>query len=240
VTTAYDRLGPAYDAWCRSVLEDIPFYVDLAVRSGGPVLELGVGSGRVAVPTALAGVAVVGVDSSPAMLELARRRAEPHDVDLRLVEADMLTLPDLGRFALVTIPFRALLHLSSDAERRAVLAAARERLSPGGVLAFDVFHPDADDIAETHGRWLEREPGIWERATWDASARQLELAVRTGDSEATMDLWWLDPADWRRLLGEAGFCGVEAYGWFDRSPLLPGAVDSVWVAQHRLDGPRCG
>jgi SAM-dependent methyltransferase len=183
------------------------------------------------VPTALAGVTVVGVDSSPAMLELARRRAEPHAVDLRLIKADMLRLPELGPFALVTIPFRALLHLSSDAERRAVLAAVRERLSPGGVLAFDVFHPDAEDIAETHGRWLEREPGIWERATWDAATRRLELAVRTDGAEATMDLWWLDPSDWRRLLGEAGFGEIEAYGWFDRSPLLPGGVDSVWVAR---------
>ena len=230
MTSAYDRLGPSYDAWCRSVLEDIPFYVDLAVRSDGPVLELGVGSGRVAVPTALAGIAVVGVDTSPAMLELARRRAEPHSVDLRLVEADMRSLPELGRFGLVTIPFRALLHLSSDAERRAVLSAARERLRPEGVLAFDVFHPDAEDIAETHGRWLERERGIWERATWDASTRRLELAVRTADSEAAMDLWWLDPADWRRLLAEAGFEQIHAYGWFDRSPLVPGASDSVWVA----------
>ena len=231
MTTAYDRLGPAYDAWCRSVLEDIPFYVDLAVRSEGPVLELGVGSGRVAVPTALAGISVVGVDTSPAMLELARRRAEPHVVDLRLVEADMRSLPDLGSFGLVTIPFRALLHLSSDAERRAVLSTARERLRPEGVLAFDVFHPDAADIAETHGRWLEREPGIWERATWDASTRRLELAVRTDESEAAMDLWWLDPADWRRLLDEVGFEEIHSYGWFDRSPLVPGASDSVWVAQ---------
>ena len=231
MTTAYDRLGPAYDAWCRSVLEDIPFYVDLAVRTGGPVLELGVGSGRVAVPTALAGISVVGVDSSPAMLELARRRAEPHAVDLRLVEADMLSLPDLGRFRLVTIPFRALLHLSSDAERRAVLSAAHDRLWPGGVLAFDVFHPDATDIAETHDRWLEREPGIWERATWEAVTQRLELAVRTDDSEATMDLWWLDPADWHRLLAEAGFEDVEAYGWFDRTPLVPGGTESVWVAR---------
>ena len=236
MTTAYDRLGPAYDAWCRSVLEDIPFYVDLAVRSGGPVLEHGVGAGRVAVPTALAGIAVVGVDSSPAMLELARRRVEPHAVDLRLIKGDMLTLPELGRFALVTIPFRALLHLSSDAERLAVLAAVRQRLVPGGVLAFDVFHPDAEDISETHGRWLQREPGIWERATWDAPARRLALDVRTDGSEATMELWWLDPPDWHRLLGEAGFRDVEAYGWFDRSPLLPGAADSVWVARAASNG----
>jgi SAM-dependent methyltransferase len=232
VTSAYDRLGPGYDAWCRSVLEDIPFYVDLAVRSGGPVLELGVGSGRVAVPTALAGVRVVGVDSSPAMLELARRRAKPHNIDLRLLEADMRALPDLGTFALVTIPFRALLHLSSDEERRGLLTAVRDRLEPGGTLAFDVFHPDAADIAETHDRWLEREPGIWERARWDAAARELELAVRTGESEASMRLWWLDPDDWRRLLGEVGFTDVEAYGWFDRSPLFPGAVDSVWIARR--------
>jgi SAM-dependent methyltransferase len=232
VTSAYDRLGPAYDAWCRSVLEDIPFYVDLAVQSGGPVLELGVGSGRVAVPTALAGIAVVGVDTSPAMLELARRRAEPHRIDLRLVEADMRDLPELGRFALVTIPFRALLHLRSDEERLGVLCAVRERLHPGGTLAFDVFHPDDEDIAETHDRWLEREPDIWERARWDADARELELSVRTGETEAAMDLWWLDPPAWRSLLGAAGFEEVEVYGWFDRRPLAPGGVDSVWIARR--------
>ena len=230
MTSAYDRLGQAYDAWCRSVTEDIPFYVDLAVQSGGPVLELGVGSGRVAVPTALAGVSVVGVDSSPAMLELARRRAAPHAIDLQLVEADIRALPELGRFALVTIPFRALLHLSSDAERRRVLGAARERLDPGGALAFDVFHPNAEDIAETNDRWLEREPGIWERARWNASRRELELSVRTEAAEAAMDLWWLDPGDWRRLLHDAGFDRVEAYGWFDRTPLLAEATDSVWIA----------
>jgi SAM-dependent methyltransferase len=232
VTSAYDRLGPAYDAWCRSVTEDIPFYVDLAVRSAGPVLEVGVGSGRVAVPTALAGISVVGIDSSPAMLELARRRGAPHAIDLRLVEADMRALPDLGRFALVTIPFRALLHLSTDDERRDVLGAMLERHEPGGRLAFDVFHPDAEDISETHDRWLEREPDIWERARWDASRRRLELAVRTRTTQAAMDLWWLDPDDWRRLLGEAGFDRIEAYGWFDRSPLVPGGTDSVWVARR--------
>jgi SAM-dependent methyltransferase len=230
VTSAYDRLGQAYDAWCRSVTEDIPFYVDLAVQSGGPVLELGVGTGRVAVPTALAGVSVVGVDSSPAMLELARRRAAPHEIDLRLVKADLRALPDLGRFALATIPFRALLHLSTDDERRRVLGSIRERLDPGCMLAFDVFHPDAQDIAETNDRWLEREPGIWERARWDASRRELELSVRTETAEAAMDLWWLEPDDWRTLLDEAGYDRVEAYGWFDRTPLLAGATDSVWIA----------
>jgi SAM-dependent methyltransferase len=233
VSSAYERLGAAYDAWCRSVTEDIPFYVDLAEQSGGPVLEIGVGSGRVAVPIALAGVTVVGVDESPVMLELARRRAEPHAVDLRLVRADMRDLPELGAFALVTVPFRALLHLRDDGERLAVLRSLGERLRPGGTLAFDVFHPDRVDIEETHGRWIEREPGIGEHALWDEERRTLELSVRTGDVAASMSLAWLEPDGWRALLVQAGFGEIEAYGWFDRRPLAPGATDSVWVARRR-------
>ena len=170
MASAYDQLGPVYDAWCRSVTEDIPFYVELALETGGPVLELGVGSGRIAVPVALAGVDVVGVDTSATMLELARARGAPHALELRLVQADMRELPDLGSFGLVIIPFRALLHLRDDAERLAVLRGAARALEPGGTLAFDVFHPDRRDIDETHARWIEREPGISERAVWDGRA----------------------------------------------------------------------
>ena len=235
MTSAYDRLGRRYDAWCRSVTEDIPFYVDLALAAGGRVLEIGVGSGRVAVPTALAGVPVVGVDSSAVMLDLARQRAAPHNVPLQLVQADMRDLPEVGRFPLVTVPFRALLHLRDDAERLAVLRALHARLQPGGTLAFDVFHPDRADIDDTDDRWLEREPGIEERAVWDEASRSLILSVRTGDVEAEMELWWIGPDDWRRLLTQAGFEHIESYGWFDRRPLEGGSTDSVWLA-HRPAG----
>jgi SAM-dependent methyltransferase len=196
------------------------------------VLEIGVGSGRVAVPTALAGVAVVGVDASETMLDLARRRAAPHGVELTLVRADMRDLPDVGTFPLVTAPFRAFLHLRDDDERLAVLRSLYRRLEPGGTLAFDVFHPDRLDIAETHGRWIEREPGIDERALWDEAGRRLELAVRAGDVCAQMELWWLEPEDWRRLLEAAGFDRITAFGSFDRGPLTPDATDSVWTARR--------
>jgi SAM-dependent methyltransferase len=236
VVSAYDRLGRRYDAWCRSVTEDIPFYVDLALHAGGPVLEVGVGSGRIAVPTALAGVPVVGVDSSPVMLELARERAAPHGVALELVQADMRDLPDLGTFALVTVPFRAFLHLRDNGERLAVLRAIRERLRPGGTLAFDVFHPDRIDIDETHDRWMEREPGIGERAHWDEAGRRLVLSVRADGVVADMELWWIDPGDWRALLDQAGYERITTYGWFDRRPLEGGATDSVWVAHRAVTG----
>jgi SAM-dependent methyltransferase len=196
------------------------------------VLEIGVGSGRVAVPTALAGVPVVGVDASEAMLELARRRAAPHDLDVTLVHADMRHLPELGRFPLVTVPFRAFLHMRDDDERLAVLRALGDRLEPGGTLAFDVFHPDRLDIAETHGRWIEREPDIDERALWDEDARRLDLTVRAGDVCAEMELWWVEPDAWRALLEAAGFDNIRVFGWFDRRPLMPDATDSVWVADR--------
>ncbi len=229
----YDALGEIYDRWCVSVTEDIGFYVDLALESGGPVLEIGVGSGRVAVPVALAGVAVVGVDTSQTMLDLAARKAAPHDVDLTLVRADMRALPDLGRFALVIVPFRTFLHLHTDAERLAVLRGLRDRLRPGGTLAFDVFHPDAIDIEETHGRSFEREPGIFERAHWDVATSTLELEVTAPGRVARMDLAWLSPESWRRLLETAGFEQIEAYGWFDRRPCAEGDTDSVWLARCR-------
>jgi SAM-dependent methyltransferase len=228
---AYAVLGTGYDAWCHSVTEDIDFYVRLAIESGGPVLEIGVGSGRIAVPTALAGIVVVGVDRSGPMLDLARAKARAQDVALNLVRADMRELPELGTFPLVTVPFRALLHLRDDAERLGVFRSLRARLEPGGLLAFDVFHPDRRDIEDTDGRWLEREPGIMERADWHPADHSLTLRVRAGGREAGMRLWWLEPDGWGRLLSEAGFDQVQRYGGFSGEPLAADAADSVWLAR---------
>jgi SAM-dependent methyltransferase len=231
--SAYDNIARIYDPWSRSVVEDVAFYVEEAVRAGGPVLELGVGTGRIAVPIAAAGVPVVGVDTSEGMLEVARERAElagaAELVDLR--HGDMRDPPVDGVFPLVAIPFRSLLHMESEADRRTALRAVRERLVPGGRFVFDVFTPAADDIADTHGRWLEREPGIWERADWNEETRTLILRVRGAGGEAEMSLAWLSVPEWRALLTDEGFELEALYGWFDRSPWA-GGEDSVWVCRH--------
>jgi SAM-dependent methyltransferase len=231
--SSYDAIAELYDPWSRSVTEDVDFYVAEARKAGGTVVELGVGTGRIAVPIAAAGVPVIGVDSSAGMLDVCRRRAEAAGVerllDLRL--GDLRDPPVDEQVRLVICPFRALLHLETDAERRRALEAVRGLLAPGGRFVFDVFAPSAEDIADTHGRWLEREPGIWEQAHWDLERRVLTLRLRGSKTETSMRLSWLPTEEWRTLLEQAGFEIDACYGWFDLRPYA-GGEDSIWLARR--------
>ena len=231
--SAYDSIAELYDPWSRSVTEDVSFYVEEAKRAGSPVVELAVGTGRIAIPTAAAGIRVIGIDSSPGMLDVCRERAELAGVAelLDLRHGDLLEPPVEERVRLVTCPFRSYLHLLDDDERVRALQAARSLLVPGGRLVFDVFAPGADDIEETHGRWLEREPGIFERADWDTNARTLTLSVRGDSGATTFTLAWLSPDEWGALLERAGFQVLGRYGWFDKRPYR-GGEDTVWIARN--------
>jgi SAM-dependent methyltransferase len=231
----YDAIASLYDPWSTGVIEDISFYVDEALQAAAqPVVELGVGTGRIAIPIAQAGVHVIGVDASLGMLQVCAARAEDAGVAdrLDLRQGDLREPPVRERVLLVTCPFRAFLHLSTDADRLQALRAARALLLDGGRLIFDVFRPSQEDIDETHGRWIEREPGIDERADWDLEEQTLTLSVRGAHSETTMRLWWLEPERWLALLGDAGFAVESVYGWFDRRP-YSGGEDTVFVARRK-------
>ncbi len=225
----YDTISALYDPWSVSVTEDVDYYVAEALAGGGPVVELAVGTGRIAVPIARAGVPVIGVDESEGMLAVARAHAEREGVaervDLRV--GDMREPPVSERVPLVIVPFRSLLHLADDREKLRVLCAAAALLEPGGKLVFDVFAPSAEDIEETDGRWVEREPGIFERADWDEASRTLTLSVRRADEAASFTLHWLEPEAWRGLIAEAGLEVVELHGWFDHRPFT-GGEDMIW------------
>src|SRR6266446_1576761 len=134
----YDQIARLYDPWSRSVTEDVPFYLEEARRSGGPVVELGVGTGRIAVPIACDGVRVIGVVSSRAMLEVCAERAALAGAVLDLRLGDLREPPVDERVPLVICPFRSLLHMHTDKDRLGVLVASYDLLLPGGRFVFDV------------------------------------------------------------------------------------------------------
>ena len=106
----YDTWAPVYDAWASDMTEDVAHYVELAREADGPIVELMVGSGRVAIEVVRdTGKPVLGIDSSPAMLEIARERSVGLPLELRLGDVRELELDEPA--ALIYVPFRSLLHL---------------------------------------------------------------------------------------------------------------------------------
>src|SRR5215468_9451121 len=135
-----ESFADRYEEWSAPMTADVPFYVDLARRADGPLVELAVGNGRVAVPVAQAtGRPVIGIDTSPAMLEQARARAAAAGVTLVLHEGDMRDLALDEPAALIYCPFRALLHLPTWADRRRTFERIAASLRPGGRFAWNAF-----------------------------------------------------------------------------------------------------
>lgn len=143
---SYDQTAELYDHVVPYVnRKDIGFFVAEAVRSSGPVLELGCGTGRVLIPTARAGVEIVGVDLSSRMLDACRQKlaAEPDEVRrfAAVIHSDMRQVNAGRRFALVTTPFRSFQHLLTIDDQLACLQRVSEHLAPGGRFILDVFQP---------------------------------------------------------------------------------------------------
>ena len=150
----YDHIAPSKQR------KDVDFWVEMARQSGGPVLEIGCGTGRVVLPIARAGIQITGLDLSPAMLSICRQKLadEPAAVRNRvqLVEGDMRRF-DLGRqFALVTTPFRPFQHLLSVEDQLECLKTIHSHLAPNGRLVLDLFNPSlqllvSDTIGTEYG-----------------------------------------------------------------------------------------
>ena len=129
----------------KSDLVDLSFYVDLAKQIGGPILEMGCGTGRVLLPIARAGVEIHGLDNAPAMLEILRERIQKDAEEVRrkitLHEGDMRQFRGEQKYRLVTIPFRPMQHMYTLEDQIAALKTAAFHLDKDGILAFDVFFP---------------------------------------------------------------------------------------------------
>jgi len=226
---------------------DIAFYRDLARETGGPVLELGCGTGRVLLPIAREGLACTGLDASRAMLDVLRAKDPPPN--LRLVAAPMQAF-DLGaeRFRLIFSAFRPLQHLYSVEDQLACLAAVRRHLAPGGRFAFDVFVPDLARIAHVEevdveeGRFSDGDDEIVRLTSMrrDLVAQITHVTMRLerrrdgkvlGEEVERFGMRWYHRYELEHLLARAGFVIVALYGGFDRRPYDHVSGEAVIVAR---------
>lgn len=239
-------LAQSYDSvygLLRDPSGDIEFYVELAKGSGGPVLELGCGTGRILIPTAQAGLECVGLDVSPEMLVVLRSKNAPQNIELVSGRMETFSLGE-ARFQLVKAPFRAMQHLLDVELQLQTLENIRRHLAPGGVFVFDVFDPKLDRMAileepESQGvvfRHNGHEMRRLETVRRDPSTQVITVTFRLeggpvellGTTEIKMR--WYYRFELEHLLARAGFKNLTFYGGFKRHPWKSGQ-DIVVIAK---------
>jgi SAM-dependent methyltransferase len=257
---AAEAIARLYDLDLSEEPGDVELYRALARRTGGPILELAVGSARIAVPLARDGHRVVGVDIDPAMLVRGRARADAAGpaiaARVELHEGDMTDaggdprLTAAGPFQLAILALNSIIILSSaDLQRAALLSMAR-LLEPGGVAVVDVWLPVPTDLAAFDGRlsldWLRMDPETGRQVTkmsaawFDPTSRRVTLTTIFEEAEqgATPIRW--TRADALRLVttdelvsyaADAGLQVEQLAGDHDLGPLAPGADRVVLVAR---------
>jgi SAM-dependent methyltransferase len=215
-----------YDDWSAAMTADVPFYVDLATEADGPLVELAVGSGRVAIPVAQATRrTVIGIDSSPAMLEQARSRAAEADVKLDLREGDMRDLALDEPAALIYCPFRALLHLPTWTDRRRTFERVAASLLPDGRFAWNAFAFDHRTAARLDGGHVD-EP-VPHTIRYAVGNNRIDISL---DDGSTSSLWWATKNEWLGLIDVAGLEVEALYGGFEREPFDDESREYVFIA----------
>jgi ubiquinone/menaquinone biosynthesis C-methylase UbiE len=217
-----------YDEWSAHMTEDVAFYVGLAREADGPIVELAVGNGRVAIPVAQAtGARVIGVDTSPAMLELARKGAAAAGVELDLRLGDMSELALDEPAALVYCPFRALLHVPTWEARRRTFERVASSLLPGGRFAWNAFVFDHDVAVKLDG--VHNERPVPHTVRYSVAESRIDLAL---DSGANSSLWWATKNEWLGLIDVAGLELEALYGGFAGEPFGEESREFVFVARR--------
>jgi SAM-dependent methyltransferase len=224
----YEEFAAVYDDWSSHMTEDVPFYVELARETDGPIVELAVGNGRVAIPVAReTGRRVIGLDLSPAMLAQARERAEAAGVELELRQGDMRDFTLDEPAGLIYCPFRSLLHLPTWADRRQVFEHVASALRPGGRFAWNAFVLNPHRAAESDGNWAVQ-AGIRHRIDHVPSDNRIDITLESG---AQVSLWWLTRGEWEALIDVAGLETESLYGDFDKRPFDEESREFVWIAR---------
>jgi len=228
-----------YDSWADRYAEssngdsaDVAFYVGLALEADGPLCELAVGTGRVAIPAAQAtGKVVVGIDSSREMLEQARLRAAEQAVELDLREGDIRELELAEPAALIYCPGRSLLHLPTWADRRRCFERVAASLLPDGRFAWNAFAFNHHIASAMDGQHADANPGLPVPHTnrYSVSDNRVDIAL---DDGGTGSLWWATKNEWLGLIDVAGLHLEALYGGFAGEPLDDDSGEYVFVTRR--------
>lgn len=259
--SAFDAWAEYYDLIHTGLPGEAEFYVGHAVRSGGPVLELGCGTGRLAIPMAMSGLEVVGLDHSPRMLDVCREKLAavgPVRGSLELVEADMAEFALGRKFAFVAMAYRTIMHLHLPAQQRAALCRVREHLSPGGAFILNTWVPSVSMIAgpgpagfvdagetdlpgggtirhtcRTHfDSYLQRLVEEHRLDELDAKGR-----VR-GSTNLPLVRSWTTLREMDNLVRLCGFAVEAVFGDFDCNAIGPSSTEMIWVLRPADDPAR--
>lgn len=247
---SYDPFARYYDADFRDYHDDLPLYRELARRTGGPLLELMCGTGRVLLPLAAEGHALTGVDLSPAMLALAQARLEQEELakQVTLIEGDVrsLSLPT-NHFALAFVAVNSFMHLETVRDQLACLTNVRRALTRRGLLVLDLFSPDPHDLLREDNRLvLDREYELDGNHVQKFVAVESDLASQLSHVTYIYDetnpagqlfrrtmhfnLRWLYRFELEHLLARAGFSLRNLYGTYDLDEYTTGSPRLIAVA----------
>lgn len=218
-----------YDEWSAHMTADIAFYVDLARDANGPIVELAIGNGRVAIPVARATQRrVIGIDTSPTMLEQARADAAAAGVELELHEGDIRDLALDEPAALIYCPFGALQHLPTWSDRRRACERVAAALAPDGRFAWNAYAFDHHIAAQFDG--LRQADPVAHTIRYAVGDNRIDI-IR--DDGATSSLWWATKNEWLGLVDTAGLEVEALYGGFAREPFTAASREYVFVTRRR-------
>lgn len=208
--------------------EDVEHYVELARETPGPLVELAVGNGRVAIPVAReTGRPVLGIDSSAAMLAQARERARAAGVELELRLGDMRDLELEQPAGLILCPARSLLHLPTWRDKRRVFERVAASLAPGGRFAWNAFVFDHTLAARLDGTTRDQN-GVVHTLRYVPTDNRIDIE----HAGSTISLWWATRPEWEGLIDVSGLEVEALYGWFDRRPFGEDSREFVWVVRR--------
>jgi ubiquinone/menaquinone biosynthesis C-methylase UbiE len=248
----YDQFAQFYDLMYQWNKDDIPFYVKEAKKSGGKVLEIACGTGRITVPIAKAGVDITGIDYSKEMLDNLKRKIKDLKNKPKIKQADMRTFKLRDKFNLIIVPFRAFLHMKTQEDQLKALMNFRKHLKKGGRLILNFFFPSYDWMVRRHDKNIRQEQQdfknpktgnkvqVWIHPKYDMVNQRIDVedifkevkgkkSVKTWKIPYSLRYIWKN--EFELMLKLVGFKSWKVYGGFKKKKLTP-KEEQVWIIQN--------